>query len=236
VVDQSVSSAPSRRTTFRSAGTRSTSACPQVSVRTSCRVVRRALSLALREDGCAGTKYSDTFHGVRCLSTKSVPRIVGAPTCLTGAIRSQGFSPSQRFKSPRDLVALFHATSVRRLLGLQSFFHSASRGVSRHPVLSCRPDLGTLRTEVHLVREELRLQSLAPTEHSSPVLTEVRQAAALLAFLLFEACRSRLRDRSPPLSRFTSGRSAVHGRPSSSCAPGYYSRAWKRLGESSQPP
>jgi hypothetical protein len=68
----------------------------QASVRTSRRVVRRAPSLALREDGCTEAKNSDTSRGVRCLSTKSVSRIV-APTCLTGAVRSQGFSPSQRF-------------------------------------------------------------------------------------------------------------------------------------------
>jgi hypothetical protein len=55
------------------------------------------LPRALRADRHHEAKNSDTSHGVRCLSTKSASRIVGAPTCLTGAIRSQGFSPSQRF-------------------------------------------------------------------------------------------------------------------------------------------
>jgi len=126
----------------------------EVSLRTSCRVVRWAPSLAQREDRRIRSKFSDTFLGVRCLSTKSVTRIVSAPTCLTGAIRSQGFSPSQRFESPRDLVALFHATSVHRLLGLQSFSHPASRSAFRRPMLSCRPGLGTLRTEVLPIHEE----------------------------------------------------------------------------------
>jgi hypothetical protein len=85
-----------RRKTLQSTGTRSRSE-PLESGRTSCRVARRAPSLALRDDGHLGAKNSDTSHGVRCLSTKSASRIVGAPTCLTGAIRSQGFSPSQRF-------------------------------------------------------------------------------------------------------------------------------------------
>jgi hypothetical protein len=40
--------------------------------------------------------FSDTSHGVRCLSTETVPVIL-TPVCLTDAVRSQGFSPSQRF-------------------------------------------------------------------------------------------------------------------------------------------
>lgn len=39
----------------------------------------------------------DTFLGVRLLSAKSVRAIFHASVCLVDAVRSQGFSPSQRF-------------------------------------------------------------------------------------------------------------------------------------------
>jgi hypothetical protein len=59
------------------------------------------------DDGCAEAKNSDTSHGVQCLSTKPVSRIVGASTCLTDAFRSQGFSPSQRLNPLETLWLCF---------------------------------------------------------------------------------------------------------------------------------
>jgi len=50
----------------------------------------------------------DTSHGVRCLLTKEVEVIVTTPACLTGAIHSQGFSPSQRL-NPTSTVRLCFA-------------------------------------------------------------------------------------------------------------------------------
>lgn len=73
----------------------------------SCQVVRRASSLALRDDESTGAKNSDTSHGVRCLSTKSASRIVArrlaspAPSALRVSHPPSGFIPSR----PRGSVS-----------------------------------------------------------------------------------------------------------------------------------
>jgi hypothetical protein len=84
-----------------------------------------------------GVGVSDTSHGVRCLSTEPATGVVNAPVCLTDTIRSQSFSPSQRLDPP---VASWLCFTPHPSIGfgLQSFSHSASRGVSRRPLLSCR--------------------------------------------------------------------------------------------------
>jgi hypothetical protein len=63
---------------------------------------------------------------------------------LTDTVRSQGFSPSQRF-APAWTSWLCFAPHPPLGFGngLQSFSHSASRGASRRPLLSCR--FGRLR-------------------------------------------------------------------------------------------
>jgi len=123
-----------------------------------------------------------------------------ASTCLTDAFRSQGFSPSQRL-NPLDALWLYFAplpsigfepselfplSQPLRLSTPSSLLPFGSPGDRNE-----RTQFGT--------GYALRLQSLAPAEHSSPRRRSIepRRAAALLAFPLFEACRRRLRDRSP---------------------------------------
>jgi hypothetical protein len=50
----------------------------------------------------------DTSHGVRTLSAKTTQAIVGVLVCLASTIRSQGFSPSQRF-DPAWALRLYFA-------------------------------------------------------------------------------------------------------------------------------
>jgi hypothetical protein len=61
------------------------------------------------------------------------------PVCLTDTVRSRGFSPSQRLDPAQTSWLCFtpHPPLGFRT-GLQSFSHSASRDVSRRPLLSCR--------------------------------------------------------------------------------------------------
>ena len=134
----------------------------------SCRVVRRASSLALRDDECTGAKNSDTSHGVRCLSTKSASRIVGAPTCLTGAIRSQGFSPSQRLHPLETSWLCFTphpSPGFRASRAFPTQPAAAPLGAQCSPAVQVSP---LRRAETRSEYEELRLQSLTPAEHSSP--------------------------------------------------------------------
>lgn len=203
---------------------------------TRCRVVRRAPSPAQRDDGGTRAKNSDVSHGVRCLSTESASKIVGAPTYLTGAFRSQGFSPSQRF-DPFETSWLCFTPHPSPGFRASRAFSAQPAGASLDAACSLAVQVSSARqTEVRVAVEELRLQSLLRLSIRHPPWPEPWQAGALLAFPLFEACRTRLRDRSPPLTRFTLQRSAVHGRPFSGYAPGYDSRAWRRLGEPPQPP
>jgi hypothetical protein len=80
---------------------------------------------------------SDTSREVQHLSTRSAPVIV-TPVCLTDAIRSQGFSPSQRFDPTGASWLCFKPLPPIGFGGLQSFSRLASRRASRHAVLSCR--------------------------------------------------------------------------------------------------
>ena len=134
--------------------------------------------------------------------------------CLTDAIRSQGFSPSQRL-DPTDASWLcFKPLPPIGFCGLQSFSRWASRCTSRRTVLSCRwaasraaraeaqdgkPPFrliapkqrpATVRTSTKDSRP--RLQSLAPTKRptlDARLFTRDR-AAALLAFSPSEASHS----------------------------------------------
>jgi hypothetical protein len=61
------------------------------------------------------------------------------PVCLPGTIRSQGFSPSQRFHPARASWLCFAPHPPLGFgIGLQSFSHPTSRDASRRPWLSCR--------------------------------------------------------------------------------------------------
>jgi hypothetical protein len=147
-----------------------------------------------------------------------------------------GFLTLSAASSPPDLVALFHATSVPRLSGLQSFFHSASRCASRRPVLSCRPGLELVRTEARSEYEELRLQSLHPAEHSSPA--RPKSDGPLLSWpfpssrLAGHDCGTEvLPSRASPSEGLLCTAGLRWATPQ-----GLYSRAWRRLGEPSQPP
>jgi hypothetical protein len=135
-----------------------------------CRVVRRAPSLALRDDGHR-SKSDDTFHGVRCLSTKSAQRIVGAPTYLTGAFRSQGFSPSQRLDPLWTSWLCFtpHPSPGFRPPELFPLDQPASPLGARCSLAVQEPDRGTGPRSGHPHASDLRLQSLDPVEHPSPV-------------------------------------------------------------------
>jgi hypothetical protein len=64
--------------------------------------------------------------------------VIVTSACLTDAIRSQGFSPSQRLDPTGALWLCFKPLPPIGFSGLQSFFHLASRCASRHTVLSCR--------------------------------------------------------------------------------------------------
>jgi len=136
-------------------------------------------------------ELSDTSHGVRRLSTESATTIVArriaspAPSALRVSHPPSGFIPSQ----PRGLVSCHIRPQA---FGLQSFFRAVSRAVSRRSVLSCH----SARSQRRINPPNLpcwRLQSFAPTAQPTPVKVGLapRRAAALLAFLLFEACRSR---------------------------------------------
>jgi hypothetical protein len=180
------------------------------------------------------SKSSDTSHGVRCLSTKSVPRIV-APTYLTGAIRSQGFSPSQRL-DPLGTSWLCFAPHP-------SIGFTASRASPAQPAVApldarCSP----------------AVQVSAPERPKSPRCARSCGFRALLRLSIRHPP-----DRSPP-GRCSPGLSPLRGLPITTagpksaplalhllkvgCArpvfsglrPRVYSRAWRRLGESSQPP
>jgi hypothetical protein len=102
---------------------------------------------------CAGARRAVSGYG-RLLPWGSVPFGVSSPgdrsivrslersiasVCLADAIRSQGFSPSQRFE-PAWTVWLFFTPHppLGFRNGLQSVPRAASRGVSQHPLLSCR--------------------------------------------------------------------------------------------------
>lgn len=82
------------------------------------------------------TGYRELLPRFMCLSAKSDVRIV-ALACLTNTIRSQSFSPSQRF-DPRTSLRLYFAPHP--LIGFQTFRAfptKASRCASRHSLLSC---------------------------------------------------------------------------------------------------
>jgi hypothetical protein len=225
---------PPRRKAFRSAGTRSRSEPPE-SGRTSCRVVRRAPSLALRDDGCAGANNSDTSHGVQCLSTKSASRIV-TPTCLTGAIRSQGFSPSQRL----------HPLETSWLC----FTPHPSPGFRASRAFSTQPAAAPLGAQCSL--------AVQVSKSSEPKSGAITRNCGFRAFI-------RLSIRHPPdrspTGRCSPGLSPLRGLPDTTAGPkssphalrlrrgllctaglrwatpqGVYSRAWRRLGEPPQPP
>jgi hypothetical protein len=82
----------------------------------------------------------------RLLPWGSVPFGVSSPgdrciasVCLADAIRSQGFSPSQRFEPAWTVWLCFAPLPPLGFCnGLQSFSRAASRGVFQHPLLSCR--------------------------------------------------------------------------------------------------
>ena len=91
------------------------------------------------------------FYGVRFLSTKSVRAIVSVLVCLASTIRSQGFSPSQRFDPARTSWPCFvpHPS-----IGLRS---------SERSPLSQPWELSNLATLVSLA------SSNGPEEPSSPL-------------------------------------------------------------------
>lgn len=79
----------------------------------------------------------DSFPGVRVLSAESV-RKIGAQRYLGCAVRSQGFSPSQRF-DPTEPCDGFHVTSAHRVwVVFRALFRAVSREPSRVALLSCR--------------------------------------------------------------------------------------------------
>jgi hypothetical protein len=134
--------------------------------------------------------------------------VIVASACLTDAIRSQGFSPSQRFDPTGALWLCFKPLPPIGFHGLQSFSRRASRCTSRHTVLSCRstaihahpeprsraerrPFLPASRRGVPRRSTQRtghwrpRLQSLGPTKRptlDAGLFTQDR-AAALLAFV-----------------------------------------------------
>jgi hypothetical protein len=131
-----------------------------------------------------------------------------APDCLPDAFRSQRFSRSQRF-DPTD--ALWLCFTPHPSLG----FRPSELFPRRQP--SCLSTRDALLSFLHAVTpteidvtEQWRLQSVAPTTHSTPVpaCLALEQAAALLTFHPSEACRSRplatgLPSRASPARRAT---------------------------------
>jgi hypothetical protein len=112
------------------------------------------------------------------------------PDYLPGTFRSQGFSPSQRF-DPTD--ALWLCFTPHPSLGFrppEPFPHSQPSHLSARRALL--PLLHKRHTNRNRQPRSRRLQSFAPTMHSSPVSTRLalERAAALLAFPLFEAYHS----------------------------------------------
>jgi len=92
----------------------------------------------------AAWECDDSSHGVRSPSAYRAQAIV-VPDCLTGTIRSQGFSPSQRFEPAWTVWLCFTPHPPMGFgNGLQSFSHSGSRAASRRSLLSCR--FGWLRS------------------------------------------------------------------------------------------
>jgi hypothetical protein len=141
---------------------------------------------------------NDTSHEVRCLLAKATMVIVDTPAYLTDAIRSQGFSPSQRFDptmasrlcfAPHPPIGFWPSelfppgqprglSALRSLLPLNRMFRNSldlhwRASTDRPPNLSTR----------------LRLQSLDPTRCPTPDAAQLalRRAAALLTFSLSEA-------------------------------------------------
>ena len=86
----------------------------------------------------AAWDMNDSSHGVRSPSAFRAQAIT-VLVCLTGTVRSQGFSPSQRFDPAWTAWLCFAPLPPMGFgNGLQSFSHSASRNASRRPLLSCR--------------------------------------------------------------------------------------------------
>jgi hypothetical protein len=96
----------------------------------------------------AAWDMDDSSHGVRSPSAYRAQAIV-VSVCLSDTVRSQGFSPSQRFEPAWTAWLCFAPHPPMGFgNGLQSFPHSASRDASRRPLLSCRFGwLGPLSSE-----------------------------------------------------------------------------------------
>jgi hypothetical protein len=203
---------------------------------TRCRVVRRAPSHARRDDGRTRAKNSDVSHGVRCLSTESASKIVGAPTCLTGAFRSQGFSPSQRL-DPFETSWLCFTPHPSPGFRASRAFSAQPAGASLDAACSRAVQVSSARrTEVRVAIEELRLQSLSPTEHSTPVLTEAITGRCSPGL-------SPLRGLPDTIAGPKSAPHALRSRKVGCARPAFfalrprvYNRTWRRLGEPPQPP
>jgi hypothetical protein len=75
------------------------------------------------EDGRSSSRSRNRRHlpEVRCLSTESGEPIVDTLDCLPSAIRSQGFSPSQRFDPGSPSWLCFKPHPSLGFMGLQSF-------------------------------------------------------------------------------------------------------------------